>query len=356
MATINSVGTGLAGATGTGSFVGSTSPTLVTPTLGVANSTSLVAGASAIPTFLTTSQLACVGLGTGGISATASYVNSSAPALSAFLKSRSAVANSFVAVQNSDTLGQMSFYADDGTTFILSGRILSSVTASVSTGIVPSSLAFSTMNAAGALTLGMTLTNAQVLTLANALPVTSGGTGTATSTGTGSVVLSNTPTLVTPVLGAATATSINFGGSTLSVYAGFTAWTPVFTFSTPGDLSVVYTIQEGWYSRIGNIVVLQYSVSFTPTFTTSSGTPSLTGVPFASNSTTASTTSGTSSISGTGFTYPVGTTYLVGRLNPGGSILNHVAFGSGSASASIQSTSFVSGVAVVISGTITYSV
>jgi hypothetical protein len=38
--------------------------------------------------------------------------------------------------------------------------------------------------------------------------VVSGGTGTTTSTGTGSVVLSNTPTLVTPVIGAATGTSL----------------------------------------------------------------------------------------------------------------------------------------------------
>lgn len=41
------------------------------------------------------------------------------------------------------------------------------------------------------------------------LSVARGGTGVTTSTGTGSVVLSNSPTLVTPVLGAATATTIN---------------------------------------------------------------------------------------------------------------------------------------------------
>jgi len=41
------------------------------------------------------------------------------------------------------------------------------------------------------------------------LPVSSGGTGTTTSTGTGSVVLASSPTLITPTLGAATATSIN---------------------------------------------------------------------------------------------------------------------------------------------------
>jgi hypothetical protein len=47
------------------------------------------------------------------------------------------------------------------------------------------------------------------LTLGAALPVASGGTGGTTSTGSGAVVLATSPTLVTPVLGVATATSVN---------------------------------------------------------------------------------------------------------------------------------------------------
>ena len=43
-----------------------------------------------------------------------------------------------------------------------------------------------------------------------ALPVLNGGTGVTTSTGTGSVVLSTSPTLVTPILGAASATSLSY--------------------------------------------------------------------------------------------------------------------------------------------------
>lgn len=41
MATNDSVNVGLSGVTGTGNFVGATSPTLITPTLGVATATSL---------------------------------------------------------------------------------------------------------------------------------------------------------------------------------------------------------------------------------------------------------------------------------------------------------------------------
>jgi hypothetical protein len=58
-----------------------------------------------------------------------------------------------------------------------------------------------------------TLTNCIGLPIVNGttgtLSVARGGTGVTTSTGTGNAVLSNNPTLASPVLGAATATSIN---------------------------------------------------------------------------------------------------------------------------------------------------
>jgi len=65
------------------------------------------------------------------------------------------------------------------------------------------------------------------VTLAGTLNVANGGTGVTTSTGTVSVVLSNSPTLVTPILGAASATSIANG-------LGLVA-TPSYTFT--GDLN-----------------------------------------------------------------------------------------------------------------------
>lgn len=48
-------------------------------------------------------------------------------------------------------------------------------------------------------------------------------------------------------------------------------FTPVFTFATPGDLSVSYALQAGFYTRIGNRVFFDYNITFTPTFTTASG-------------------------------------------------------------------------------------
>ncbi len=59
------------------------------------------------------------------------------------------------------------------------------------------------------------------------LPVANGGTGVTSSTGTVAVVLSNTPTLVTPILGNATATTIANGLGTVG--------NPSFTFT--GDLN-----------------------------------------------------------------------------------------------------------------------
>jgi hypothetical protein len=49
-----------------------------------------------------------------------------------------------------------------------------------------------------------------------ALPVVNGGTGTTTSSGTGSVILQTSPTLITPIIGVATGSSLSLSSSTLS--------------------------------------------------------------------------------------------------------------------------------------------
>jgi len=92
-------------------------------------------------------------------------------------------------------------------------------------------------------------------------------------TGTGQFVGSTSPTLITPTLGAASATSLTLpGSSTLSLYLGATTVTPTFTFATVGDLSVSYSIQTCRYWQIGAMVLVSLTLRFTPTYTTSSGT------------------------------------------------------------------------------------
>jgi hypothetical protein len=82
-----------------------------------------------------------------------------------------------------------------------------------------------------------TLTNCTGYSATNitgTLAVANGGTGTTTATGTaGSVVLSNSPTLVTPALGVATATTINGNTFTAGTYTltGTAAKTLTFTNS-----------------------------------------------------------------------------------------------------------------------------
>lgn len=66
----------------------------------------------------------------------------------------------------------------------------------------------------------VTITGGSISGLSPALPVASGGTGATSSTGTGSVVLSNSPTLVTPALG--TPSSVTLTNATGLPIAGIT--------------------------------------------------------------------------------------------------------------------------------------
>lgn len=79
----------------------------------------------------------------------------------------------------------------------------------------------------GLTTSGGPITSSGTITLSGTLAVANGGTGVTTSTGTGSVVLGTSPTLVTPTLGAASATSI---ANALGAVG-----TPSYTFT--GDLN-----------------------------------------------------------------------------------------------------------------------
>lgn len=61
-----------------------------------------------------------------------------------------------------------------------------------------------------------------------------------------------------------------------------TSWTPVATFATPGDLSVVYSAQLGRYWRIGNLIFWNCQIQTTTfTYTTASGNFRVTGLPVA---------------------------------------------------------------------------
>jgi hypothetical protein len=115
------------------------------------------------------------------------------------------------------------------------------------------------------------------LTLGSALPVASGGTGVTSSTGTTAVVLSTSPTLVTPVLGVASATSINkvaltapATGSTLTIADGKTL-TASNTLTLAGTDSTTMTFP----SSSATVAGLGIAQSFTATQTFTGSTTAI---------------------------------------------------------------------------------
>jgi len=131
-------------------------------------------------------------------------------------------------------------------------------------------------------------------------------------TGTGAFVGATSPILVTPTLGVASATSINFGGGALGSYTTKASWTPVLTFVTPGDLALSGESVQAFYYRIGDMVYYTCVYAVTPTFTTSSGDARITGLPVVplAGSGTVQFLLGNSSSS---LAYPGATTTLIGQ-------------------------------------------
>ncbi|HHF7354143.1 TPA: hypothetical protein ACPSKL_000173 [Legionella anisa] len=115
----------------------------------------------------------------------------------------------------------------------------------------------------------------------------SSGTLTVTSSGGNTIttVLAFSSAIITCILTSGTTdASWTFEGQ--PSIGQFFSIVPTFSFTTPGDLSVVYTTQNGRYQRLGNIVFWSFDLSFTPTFTTSTGSAfvTITGAPVASAS------------------------------------------------------------------------
>ena len=121
------------------------------------------------------------------------------------------------------------------------------------------------------------------------LPVANGGTGVTASTGSGNVVLSISPTLTTPVLGAATGTSLALSGAITAASPTFTGTTTAALIyssaGSTGGLSLntwvtIYTLPtDGMYMVTAQCVVgaAGYSVAAVTTKDGSSGALALGG-------------------------------------------------------------------------------
>ena len=158
------------------------------------------------------------------------------------------------------------------------------------------------------------------------IAVANGGTGVTTSTGTGSVVLSNTPTFVTPVLGAATGTSLSLSGN-LSASAGTYSSTLSAGATTLASASITGAATVGTTLGVTGATTLGNTLNVT-----GAGT-------FSSSLSAGATTLASASITGAA---TVGTTLGVTGATTLGNTLNVTGAGTFSSSLSAGATTLAS--------------
>lgn len=129
-------------------------------------------------------------------------------------------------------------------------------------------------------------------------------------TGSGAAVFATSPTLVTPTLGAANATSINFGGTSLAAYTEGT-WTPTVEFGG-NSTGMTYSRRAGAYTKIGDIVCVMADITLSAKGS-STGTLTVTGLPVATGGVGTTFTLDLGSSTWTGFTAG-----MIGRASSGG--------------------------------------
>lgn len=206
--------------TGTGNYVKATSPTLTTPTLGVASATTINKVTITAPTTSATLTIADGATLTASATASVSGTNTGDNAVNSLYSGL---------VSNATHTGDAT-----GATALTLATVNSNVG---SFGSATQSVAF-TVNAKGL----VTAASASTITPAVG-SITGLGTGVATAlaaavTGSGSIVLSTSPTLTTPSLGVATATTIN----ALTLTALTTGFTVAGGTTTSKTLTVSNTL------------------------------------------------------------------------------------------------------------------
>lgn len=185
----------------------------------------------------------------------------------------------------------------------------------------------------------------------------------ADATGSGALVFANLASLTGPNIAGVTNLTggrIKFPASqvsdsdvnTLDDYKEGT-WTPVLTFSTPGNLAITYATQNGYYTKVGRLVTANFTVSTSAfTHSTASGAFRITGLPFAPTADTIYRAYG--AISMQGYTKAVATSVfglIVGNNN---SDIVVVGSGSGTTVTSLVVADIPSGGAILAAGSISY--
>lgn len=167
------------------------------------------------------------------------------------------------------------------------------------TNAVSTLLYASSANVMSALTTannGALITDGSGVPSIGTVPVAAGGTGNTTATAfslicggttttgafqgvsdvaTGSVLVSGGTGALPAFSATPTVTSISFGGTALSTYSEGT-FTPTYVGAVAG--TTTYSAQNGYYTRVGNLVTIQYHVVFSAA--TGTGDVTLGGFPF----------------------------------------------------------------------------
>ncbi len=127
---------------------------------------------------------------------------------------------------------------------------------------------------------------------------------------------------------------------------------PTIDFGVHGDLSVVYSAQFGYWTQVGDAIIVNCAVSFTPTYTTASGTFIINGLPYPSSGATGNQAFGSALSAAVAFTTDY--TALTSNILPGSSAIFIAEYGTGLASLELSVLNFPSGGSYIVSAGITY--
>ena len=129
-------------------------------------------------------------------------------------------------------------------------------------------------------------------------------------------------------------------------------WTPVITFETMGNLSVAYSVQVGYYTKIGRLVTANFSITTsTFTHTTASGALEITGLPYTSLAATGIAHVG--ALQWRGITI-ANYTDMATRITSNTALIRIAASGSGQVQTDISAADMPTGGTVILRSTITY--
>jgi hypothetical protein len=114
---------------------------------------------------------------------------------------------------------------------------------------------------------------------------------------------------------------------------------PTITFAAPGDLSGAYGVQQGSWTRIGDLVYFEFIVSRTLTYATASGELQLGGLPYPPAFTCGAMLAST----GAGIVQGAGYTQIEGRVTAGASHASIIQLGSNLSGAVVAAANIASG-------------